>query len=83
MTESFSPRLDGCHFVPSLPPANPSRVSYFFFMLWNWASHRRSPVAERHDSFLERFRDPDLKDVTSREINAQAAGHGDTVRQRK
>lgn len=52
-------------------------------MLWNWASHRRSPVTERHDSFLERFRDPDLKEINSRESNAQAAGHSDAVRERK
>lgn len=69
--------------VLSLPPANSSRVSYFFFMLWNWASHRRSPVTERHDSFLERFRDPDLKEITNRENNTQAAGHSNAVRERK
>lgn len=67
----------------SLPIANSCRVSYFFFMLWNWASHRRSPVEERHDSFLERFRDPDLKEVTSREINTQAAGQSNAAREKK
>ncbi|XP_036971897.1 cyclic nucleotide-gated cation channel alpha-3 isoform X1 [Acanthopagrus latus] len=60
-----------------------ARLSYFFFMLWNWASHRENRQTERHDSFLERFRGPELKDVSSRESNAQSVGLNDTVRKRK
>ncbi|XP_047443490.1 cyclic nucleotide-gated cation channel alpha-3 isoform X3 [Mugil cephalus] len=60
-----------------------ARLSYFFFMLRNWASHRMNPKVERHDSFLERFRGPDLKDTCSRESNAQSVGHSDILRKRK
>uniref|UniRef100_A0A3B4Y2L0 Cyclic nucleotide gated channel subunit alpha 3 n=1 Tax=Seriola lalandi dorsalis TaxID=1841481 RepID=A0A3B4Y2L0_SERLL len=56
-----------------------SRLSYFFFMLRNWASHRMKPETQRHDSFLERFRGPELKDIHSRESNAQSVGHNDTL----
>ncbi|XP_039666043.1 cyclic nucleotide-gated channel cone photoreceptor subunit alpha isoform X1 [Perca fluviatilis] len=59
-----------------------ARLSYFFFMLWNWVSHRVHPETERHDSFLERFRGPELKDISSRESTAQSVGHNDTTRKR-
>ncbi|TNN26666.1 hypothetical protein EYF80_063198 [Liparis tanakae] len=77
------------------PPAGPSstagatfcswsrRLSHFFFMLWSWASHRDSPVTERHDSFLERFRGPELKDASGRESAARAAGRGGPAPERK
>uniref|UniRef100_A0A3Q1ER41 Cyclic nucleotide gated channel subunit alpha 3a n=1 Tax=Acanthochromis polyacanthus TaxID=80966 RepID=A0A3Q1ER41_9TELE len=57
-------------------------LSYFFFMLRTWASHRMNPEEERHDSFLERFRGPELKDMPCRESNAQSVGHDDTLRKR-
>ncbi|XP_028443678.1 cyclic nucleotide-gated channel cone photoreceptor subunit alpha isoform X2 [Perca flavescens] len=59
-----------------------ARLSYFFFMLWNWVSHRVHPETEMHDSFLERFRGPELKDISSRESTAQSVGHNDTTRKR-
>uniref|UniRef100_A0A8C7NEF8 Cyclic nucleotide-binding domain-containing protein n=1 Tax=Oncorhynchus mykiss TaxID=8022 RepID=A0A8C7NEF8_ONCMY len=37
---------------------------------------------ERPDSFLERFRGPELKEASSRESNAQSLGYPDRVRQR-
>ncbi|KAF7711956.1 cyclic nucleotide-gated cation channel alpha-3 isoform X2 [Silurus meridionalis] len=43
-----------------------ARLSHFLFMLRNWASHRLQNEAERPDSFLERFRGPELKDLSSR-----------------
>uniref|UniRef100_A0A3Q3R1J4 Cyclic nucleotide-binding domain-containing protein n=1 Tax=Monopterus albus TaxID=43700 RepID=A0A3Q3R1J4_MONAL len=60
-----------------------ARLSNFFFMLRNWASHRINPEAERHDSFLERFRGPELKDVSSQDCNAQSVSHDDTHHKRK
>ncbi|XP_068175604.1 cyclic nucleotide-gated channel alpha-3 isoform X5 [Antennarius striatus] len=60
-----------------------ARLSYFFYMLWNWTNHRANPETQRHDSFLERFRGPDLKDITSRGSNAQSLGPNDTIRNRK
>ncbi|GAA6217779.1 cyclic nucleotide-gated cation channel alpha-3 isoform X2 [Lates japonicus] len=59
-----------------------ARLSYFFFMLRNWATHRMNPEAERHDSFLDRFRGPELKEVASRESNAQSVGYNDTLHKR-
>ncbi|XP_010769801.1 cyclic nucleotide-gated channel cone photoreceptor subunit alpha-like [Notothenia coriiceps] len=59
-----------------------ARLSYFFFTLWNWASHRVHPEVERRDSFLDRFRGPELKE-TSRESNAQSLGSCDVARKRK
>nr|XP_046159255.1 cyclic nucleotide-gated cation channel alpha-3-like isoform X3 [Oncorhynchus gorbuscha] len=38
---------------------------------------------ERPDSFLERFRGPELKEASSRESNAQSLGYPDRVRKRK
>ncbi|KAJ8247015.1 hypothetical protein GJAV_G00257800 [Gymnothorax javanicus] len=42
-----------------------SRVSHLVFMLRSWASGRWRQEAERTDSFLERFRDPELKELPS------------------
>uniref|UniRef100_A0A671VBN6 Cyclic nucleotide gated channel subunit alpha 3a n=1 Tax=Sparus aurata TaxID=8175 RepID=A0A671VBN6_SPAAU len=47
------------------------------------AMARENRQTERHDSFLERFRGPDLKDISSRESNAQSVGLNDTIRKRK
>ncbi|XP_068175601.1 cyclic nucleotide-gated channel alpha-3 isoform X2 [Antennarius striatus] len=47
------------------------------------AMARANPETQRHDSFLERFRGPDLKDITSRGSNAQSLGPNDTIRNRK
>ncbi|KAK3574567.1 hypothetical protein QTP86_010186 [Hemibagrus guttatus] len=53
-----------------------ARLSHFLFMLRNWASHRLQPEVERPDSFLERFRGPELKDLSSRGSNARSSlGH--------
>lgn len=42
-----------------------SRLSYFFYMLRNWAFNRMNPeVPARRDSFLERFRGPELKEMS-------------------
>ncbi|GAA6096054.1 cyclic nucleotide-gated cation channel alpha-3 isoform X1, partial [Tachysurus ichikawai] len=51
-------------------------LSHFLYMLRNWASHRLQPEVERPDSFLERFRGPELKDLSSRGSNARSSlGH--------
>ncbi|KAM6939149.1 cyclic nucleotide-gated channel cone photoreceptor subunit alpha [Lycodopsis pacificus] len=63
-------------------PGATARLSYFFFMLWNWASHRANPQTERHDSFLERFKGPELKELSSEESNAQSEGPNDSTRKR-
>uniref|UniRef100_H3DJU5 Cyclic nucleotide gated channel subunit alpha 3 n=1 Tax=Tetraodon nigroviridis TaxID=99883 RepID=H3DJU5_TETNG len=55
-----------------------ARVSYFFLMLWNWASLRGTPVTERHDSFLERFRGPELKDL-NQDSGIKEMGHSDSL----
>ncbi|XP_067085932.1 cyclic nucleotide-gated channel cone photoreceptor subunit alpha [Osmerus mordax] len=60
-----------------------ARLSHFLFMLRNWASHRMQGEVERPDSFLERFRGPELKEASSRESNAQSLGHPDRLRKRK
>ncbi|KAM9482068.1 cyclic nucleotide-gated channel cone photoreceptor subunit alpha isoform 1-T1 [Clarias gariepinus] len=53
-----------------------ARLSRFLFMLRNWASHRLQPELERPDSFLERFRGPELKDLSSRgSIARSSLGH--------
>ncbi|XP_076004749.1 cyclic nucleotide-gated channel cone photoreceptor subunit alpha isoform X2 [Genypterus blacodes] len=38
----------------------------------NGAMARRNPVQQRHDSFLERFRGPELKDISIPDSNAQS-----------
>ncbi|KAG7467062.1 hypothetical protein MATL_G00149390 [Megalops atlanticus] len=61
-----------------------ARLSHFIFMLRNWASRRLHHEVERPDSFLERFRGPDMKEASSRESNAQSSlGHPDRPRRRK
>ncbi|KAM9503450.1 cyclic nucleotide-gated channel cone photoreceptor subunit alpha isoform 3-T4 [Salvelinus alpinus] len=60
-----------------------ARLSHFLFMLRTWASHRMHREVERPDSFLERFRTPELKEVSSRESNARSQGYPDRVRKRK
>uniref|UniRef100_A0A672Q2X2 Cyclic nucleotide gated channel subunit alpha 3 n=1 Tax=Sinocyclocheilus grahami TaxID=75366 RepID=A0A672Q2X2_SINGR len=47
------------------------RLTHFLLMLRNWVSHRLRREVERPDSFLERFRGPDLKDLSSRGSNKQ------------
>ncbi|KAJ8253062.1 hypothetical protein GJAV_G00208700 [Gymnothorax javanicus] len=60
------------------------RLSRFILMLRNWASHRLHHEAERPDSFLERFRGPELKDLSSRDSNAPSPlGHSDQPRKKK
>ncbi|XP_062854221.1 cyclic nucleotide-gated channel cone photoreceptor subunit alpha [Trichomycterus rosablanca] len=53
-----------------------ARLSNFLYMLRNWASHRLQPEIERPDSFLERFRGPELKDISSRGSNAHSSLEG-------
>uniref|UniRef100_A0A3B3QPH1 Cyclic nucleotide gated channel subunit alpha 3 n=1 Tax=Paramormyrops kingsleyae TaxID=1676925 RepID=A0A3B3QPH1_9TELE len=53
-----------------------ARLSHFMFMLRTWASHTLTQEAERPDSFLERFRGPELKEVSSRGSQGQSStGH--------
>ncbi|KAK2858306.1 hypothetical protein Q7C36_006225 [Tachysurus vachellii] len=61
-----------------------ARLSHFLYMLRNWASHRLQPEVERPDSFLERFRGPELKDLSSRGSNARSSlGHPERPHKRK
>ncbi|XP_064864605.1 cyclic nucleotide-gated cation channel alpha-3-like [Oncorhynchus nerka] len=60
-----------------------ARLSHFLFMLRTWASHKMHHEVERPDSFLERFRGPELKEASSRESNAQSLGYPDRVRKKK
>ncbi|XP_030647496.1 cyclic nucleotide-gated cation channel alpha-3 isoform X3 [Chanos chanos] len=60
-----------------------ARLSHFLFRLRNWASHRLHREVERPDSFLERFRGPELKEISSRESNAHSVGHPDGLFKRK
>ncbi|XP_015219522.1 cyclic nucleotide-gated channel cone photoreceptor subunit alpha isoform X2 [Lepisosteus oculatus] len=50
-----------------------ARLSRFIFALRSWATRRLHHEDQRPDSFLERFRGPDLKEASSRESNAQSA----------
>ncbi|XP_051562831.1 cyclic nucleotide-gated channel cone photoreceptor subunit alpha-like isoform X2 [Myxocyprinus asiaticus] len=50
-----------------------ARLTHFLVMLQNWASHRLHREVERPDSFLERFRGPDLKDLSSQGSNAHSS----------
>uniref|UniRef100_A0A672Q1H5 Cyclic nucleotide gated channel subunit alpha 3 n=1 Tax=Sinocyclocheilus grahami TaxID=75366 RepID=A0A672Q1H5_SINGR len=50
-----------------------ARLTHFLLMLRNWVSHRLRREVERPDSFLERFRGPDLKDLSSRGSNARSS----------
>uniref|UniRef100_A0A4W4GM45 Cyclic nucleotide-binding domain-containing protein n=1 Tax=Electrophorus electricus TaxID=8005 RepID=A0A4W4GM45_ELEEL len=56
----------------------PPRLSHFLFMLRNWASNRLQHEVERPDSFLERFRGPELKDLSSRGSNAHTSTQKET-----
>ncbi|KAM9482069.1 cyclic nucleotide-gated channel cone photoreceptor subunit alpha isoform 2-T2 [Clarias gariepinus] len=61
-----------------------ARLSRFLFMLRNWASHRLQPELERPDSFLERFRGPELKDLSSRgSIARSSLGHPEQNHKKK
>ncbi|XP_076870816.1 cyclic nucleotide-gated channel cone photoreceptor subunit alpha isoform X2 [Brachyhypopomus gauderio] len=61
-----------------------ARLSHFLFMLRNWASNRLHREAERPDSFLERFRGPELKDVSSRGSNGRSSTqHPDRLQKKK
>uniref|UniRef100_A0A8C7LK36 Cyclic nucleotide gated channel subunit alpha 3a n=1 Tax=Oncorhynchus mykiss TaxID=8022 RepID=A0A8C7LK36_ONCMY len=60
-----------------------ARLSNFLFMLRTWASPRMHREVERPDSFLERFRTPELKEASSRESNTRSQGYPDRVRKRK
>ncbi|KAJ8350386.1 hypothetical protein SKAU_G00255160 [Synaphobranchus kaupii] len=61
-----------------------ARLSNFILMLRNWASRRLHHEAQRPDSFLERFRGPELKDISSRESNVQSSlENPDQPRRRK
>ncbi|KAJ3599730.1 hypothetical protein NHX12_033686 [Muraenolepis orangiensis] len=59
-----------------------ARLSHFLYLLRSWASHRMQAEEERPDSFLERFRGPELQDGPSRESNAQTLGLQDSLRKR-
>ncbi|XP_032879341.1 cyclic nucleotide-gated cation channel alpha-3 [Amblyraja radiata] len=50
-----------------------ARLTSFIIVLRNWATQQIHTEDERPDSFLERFRGPDIKDVSSRESNTQSA----------
>ncbi|XP_061682288.1 cyclic nucleotide-gated channel cone photoreceptor subunit alpha-like [Syngnathoides biaculeatus] len=64
-------------------PGIMARLSYFFYMLRNWAFNRMNPeVAVRHDSFLERFRGPELKEVCRRESDGQSTGRNSGLRRK-
>ncbi|XP_066519173.1 cyclic nucleotide-gated channel cone photoreceptor subunit alpha isoform X3 [Hoplias malabaricus] len=61
-----------------------ARLSHFLFMVQNWVSHRLQREVERPDSFLERFRGPELKDISSCGSYALSSiGHPDRPRKKK
>ncbi|KAJ8407274.1 hypothetical protein AAFF_G00278480 [Aldrovandia affinis] len=61
-----------------------ARLSHFIFILRNWASHRWRQEAERPDSFLERFRGPELKEASSQgSCTGSSLGNPDQPRRRK
>nr|XP_005995917.1 PREDICTED: cyclic nucleotide-gated cation channel alpha-3 [Latimeria chalumnae] len=49
-----------------------TRLSRLIISLRNWATRRLHHEDQRPDSFLERFRGPELKEVSSRESNTQS-----------
>ncbi|XP_067841477.1 cyclic nucleotide-gated channel cone photoreceptor subunit alpha [Heptranchias perlo] len=49
------------------------RLTQFVLMLRNWTTSHMHNEDQRPDSFLERFRGPEMKDVSSRESNTQSA----------
>ncbi|KAL1023397.1 hypothetical protein UPYG_G00040300 [Umbra pygmaea] len=58
-----------------------TRLSHFLFMLRSWTSHRMQRQEERPDSFLERFRGPELTEVSNR--HNRSLRYPDRVRKRK
>ncbi|XP_061833570.1 cyclic nucleotide-gated channel cone photoreceptor subunit alpha isoform X3 [Nerophis lumbriciformis] len=61
-----------------------ARLSYFFYMLRTRVFSRMNPeVTERHDSFLERFRGPELKDMSSRDSNGHSLGPNEALNMKK
>ncbi|XP_075856605.1 cyclic nucleotide-gated channel alpha-3 isoform X2 [Microcebus murinus] len=51
----------------------PARLSRLIVSLRTWAARHLHPEDQRPDSFLERFRGAELKEVSSQESNAQAS----------
>ncbi|XP_029457736.1 cyclic nucleotide-gated cation channel alpha-3 isoform X2 [Rhinatrema bivittatum] len=49
-----------------------ARLSRFVISLRNWATGRLNHEDQRPDSFLERFRGPELKEASSRDSNSNA-----------
>ncbi|GCB81400.1 hypothetical protein scyTo_0022171, partial [Scyliorhinus torazame] len=50
-----------------------ARLTQFILMVRNWTTQQMHNEDQRPDSFLERFRGPEMKDVSSRESNTQSA----------
>ncbi|XP_072900199.1 cyclic nucleotide-gated channel cone photoreceptor subunit alpha isoform X1 [Hemitrygon akajei] len=50
-----------------------ARLTNFIIVLRNWATQQIHDEDQRPDSFLERFRGPEIKEVSSRESNTQSA----------
>ncbi|XP_062909000.1 cyclic nucleotide-gated cation channel alpha-3 [Mobula hypostoma] len=50
-----------------------ARLTNFIIVLRNWATQQIHDEDQRPDSFLERFRGPEIKDVSSQESNTQSA----------
>uniref|UniRef100_A0A8C4BCH1 Cyclic nucleotide-binding domain-containing protein n=1 Tax=Denticeps clupeoides TaxID=299321 RepID=A0A8C4BCH1_9TELE len=70
--------------IHCLKKNDPNELSHFLFMLRNWATKRLHDEEQRPDSFLERFRGPELKDLSSRGSTAQSSlGCMDAPRKRK
>ncbi|XP_073470750.1 cyclic nucleotide-gated channel alpha-3 isoform X1 [Aquarana catesbeiana] len=49
-----------------------ARLSRFLLTVQNWATRHLVPEDQRPDSFLERFRGPELKEVSSRNSNTHS-----------
>uniref|UniRef100_UPI00398F6D63 cyclic nucleotide-gated channel cone photoreceptor subunit alpha n=1 Tax=Pristiophorus japonicus TaxID=55135 RepID=UPI00398F6D63 len=49
-----------------------ARLSHFILLLRDWTIQHVHNEDQRPDSFLERFRGPEMKDVSSRESNTQS-----------
>nr|ARF06956.1 cGMP-gated cation channel alpha-3 [Aptychotrema vincentiana] len=49
-----------------------ARLTNFIIVLRNWASQQIQNEDQRPDSFLERFRGPDIENVSSQESNTQS-----------
>eukprot|EP00062_Callorhinchus_milii_P006892 gi/632947918/ref/XP_007889309.1/ PREDICTED: cyclic nucleotide-gated cation channel alpha-3 isoform X3 [Callorhinchus milii] len=59
-----------------------ARISHLILTLRNWAARHMHTEDQRPDSFLERFRGPEIKEASSRESNTQS-GMGNPERQGK